>query len=86
MPKYIKKPIIIIAEQFDGSIESAKKIEQLNPSAVSIEKTDRIELYVYTMNGRTKVELYDWVLLDEETDDIWPCNSLMFARNYEEVG
>lgn len=78
MPKFRKKPVVIEAEQFNGSNNpfGACKVEQQTGKS-----------YIETMHdGQTVVlEVGDWVIPDGKPNTFYPCKPDVFEKTYEAV-
>jgi hypothetical protein len=86
--KYRKKPVVIEAMQFDGSVESALKI------FAWAENRDGIEYFV-TTNGGPVIEIVtlegvmranknDWIIRGVK-GEFYPCKPDVFEMTYEAV-
>lgn len=90
MPKFRKKPIVIEAEQFDGSKESASHLSLLYASNVwpdfDGEHGDRYtgRLCVNTLEGIIYASPGDWIITGIEGER-YPCKPNIFEATYEAV-
>ena len=92
MGKFRKKPVVIEAEQFDGSVESCERLIQLYSSDVwpefgYTEETHTTwtgRLVVQTFEGRTFAEPGDWIITGTRGER-YPCKPDIFAAIYESV-
>lgn len=89
MPKFRKKPVIVEAEQFDGSVESAQRLSLLYASNVWPDFSDKTMEYtgrmcVNTLEGIVYANAGDWIITDV-AGERYPCKPLIFAATYEKV-
>jgi hypothetical protein len=76
MPRFRKKPVIIEAEQFDGTND---------PVGVWRREEDRTP-YVVTVHGqRCYIEPGDWIIPEPDGVHYYPCKPDIFAATYEMV-
>jgi hypothetical protein len=91
VPQFRKKPVVIEAQQFDGSWESAKPI--LNwmgndwPIDVShprwADKGGGV-MYVPTLEGEHTASAGDWIIRGVK-GEFYPCKDSIFRLTYEPV-
>ncbi|MCW6112446.1 hypothetical protein [Clostridium sporogenes] len=82
MPKYKKKPVIIEANQYDGTDES---IEWLLPQLKSGEigrATNK--LYIKTLEGVMTANLGDYIIKGVN-EEFYPCKPDIFEKTYQTV-
>lgn len=92
MAKFRKKPVVIEAEQFDGTPESAQRLSLLYASNVWPEfgytpETHTIwqgRLCVKTMEGIIYASPGDWIITGVKGER-YPCKPDIFAATYEAV-
>jgi hypothetical protein len=88
MPFYRKKPVIIEAMQWDGSIETADKIEVWSGGKTACRGTgwndqDTIlAIFVDTLEGQMKAFDGDWIIKGI-VGEFYPCKAEIFAATYE---
>jgi hypothetical protein len=88
MSKFRKKPIIVEAEQFDGTQESITVLCNKYASDVwpefdtSGEFTGRLVIDVH--EGRMIVSKGDWIITDA-AGKRYPCDPEIFKETYEEI-
>ena len=81
MSKFRKKPVVIEAEQFDGTAESCERICGLYPD-VHFVWTD--QLIITTLEGTMYASPGDWIITGVKGER-YPCKPDIFAATYEEV-
>lgn len=87
MAKYRKKPVVIEAQLYDGSVSSAMGIVgwahgELHPSANSIITWDGTNLIVRTLEGALQGSPGDWIIKGVK-GEFYPCKPDIFAATYE---
>lgn len=82
MSKYIKKPIPVNAEQFDG--QTTKYFQELYPDKIKVlfDVDNNSFLEIKTANGPVIANAGDWILSDGK-GDVWPCQKDIFEKTYE---
>lgn len=81
MAKFRKKPVVIEAMHYDGSVTSALDIREWAGCSVG-QKTD--ELCIHTPEGTMNVSRGDWVIRGIK-GEFYPCKPDIFAATYEAV-
>ncbi len=81
--RYRKKPVVIDAIQWDGSVESATKIlhwmfPDIEPDAIACGLT------IATLEGEMKASKGDWIIKGIK-GEFYPCKPDVFAATYEPV-
>lgn len=81
--KYRKKPVVIEAQKWDGSKESATKLlhwmfPDIEPDA------EANELTIDTLEGKMRVSPGDWVICGVK-GEFYPCKPDIFEATYEEL-
>jgi hypothetical protein len=92
MPKFRKKPIVVEAEQFDGTAESAERLTRLYASNVCPEFGSTQEthdqftgrLCVQTPEGVIYAGPGDWIITGV-AGERYPCRDDIFRATYEPV-
>jgi len=84
--KFRKKPVVIDAEQFDGTEESIVKIlamvrGQANAAAIRAEQDC---LFIPTMEGTMRADKGDWIIRGVQAE-IYPCKPDIFEATYEKA-
>jgi hypothetical protein len=79
--KFREKPIIIEAECYDGTNESAKRIMGMGGTR---EIRNRPEgLYIETFDGVIRANIGDWIISGKR--ELYPCKPDIFEAAYEPV-
>ena len=82
MEKFRKKPVVIEAMQFDGTIESANEIQLLiDGRQTSIEGWNGI-VEIKTLEGTMRADPGDWIIRGVK-GEFYPCKPDVFAATYE---
>lgn len=81
--KYRKKPVVIDAEKFDGSYDSAKLIVAWSCGACTADNGDGT-LSVVTAEGTMKANPGDWIIKGVK-GEFYPCKPDIFEATYELV-
>ena len=86
MPKFRKKPVVIEAVLFDGSIQTADAIEAWSQGATVCRMTDDFtpSLFVSTLEGEMRAGPGDWIIRGVR-GEFYPCKPDIFEATYEEV-
>lgn len=79
--KFRKKPVVIEAIQFDGTIQS---VESLNIPELSQDLGSRT-IQIATLEGVMTAQPGDWIIRGIN-GEYYPCKPDIFAATYEEVG
>jgi hypothetical protein len=87
--RYRKKPVVIDAMQFDGTVESADAIMEWNapyqPPPSRITFTPSIPaLNVQTLEGLMRADVGDYIIRGVR-GEFYPCKPDIFALTYEPV-
>ena len=89
MAKFRKRPVVIEAEQFDGSLHSANKLVMANIGHVHPELlgedlrwTGRLE--VKSREGVIYADPGDWIIIGI-AGERYPCKPEIFAATYDAV-
>lgn len=87
MPKYKKKPVIVDAIIWDGSAKSFHQIVMMNNSDFTpvIKHPKNSDcLLVVTLNGKSRVDLNDYVIRTIN-GELYPCKPNLFKQLYDKV-
>src|SRR3990167_2486754 len=96
MSRFRKKPVVIEAMQFDGSVESATAICEWAGHDIESEEPwidfvvhdseprDAHDVQVHTLEGDMLVSVNDWVIRGVK-GEFYPCKPDIFAATYEAV-
>ncbi len=87
MPKFTKKPITIVAEQFDGTELSADLIiDWITDNRGAAWKIHRVpgrtEFVIGTLEGNMEVSVGDYVIKGVK-GEFYPCKPDIFAETYD---
>lgn len=86
--KFRKKPIIVDAEQFDGTIECAERLGvtvSIDPSPQIFQDEKREKrFYIQTSEGIENISAGDWVITGIDGEK-FPCRSSVFNQTYTPV-
>lgn len=81
MPKYRKKPVVIEARQFDGSLESAQPILEWIGDARPAEYEDG-HMLIKTLEGEHRADPGDWIIRGVQ-GEFYPCKPDIFTATYD---
>ena len=86
MPQFRKKPVVIEAMQFDGSIQSADALEEWSKGATRCRLAPdfTVAVYVTTLEGVMAAAPGDWIIKGVK-GEFYPCKPDIFAATYEAV-
>ncbi len=79
--KYRKKPVVIEAMQWDGSIQSADQIEDWSQHATYCYGIPPA-IYVNTLEGEMRANPQDFIIRGVK-GEFYPCKPDIFAATYE---
>jgi hypothetical protein len=79
MPKYRKKPVIVEAEQWDGSYDGALSIRHFLECEHEILKD---KIIIKTLEGDMEASPGDWVIKGVK-GEFYPCKPDIFEATYE---
>jgi hypothetical protein len=85
--KFRKKPVVIEAMPYDGTVGAGGEIVDWvkrsdPPGTIGVVLTDISALYIETLEGRRRVAPGDWVIRGVQ-GEFYPCKSDIFAATYE---
>lgn len=83
MKLYRKKPVVVEAVRFDGSLPCALDIIGWSNGEVGIGNGTN-QLAIETKEGVMTAELGDWIIKGV-ADEFYPCKPDIFKATYEEV-
>ena len=84
--KFRKKPVIISAMQWDGSLESIDKINSRFGDDVEYHvDDDEIHVYCHTLEGQLGVSKNDWIIKGIK-GEVYPCKPDIFDATYVPAG
>lgn len=84
MPKFVKKPVVIEACQFDGAniTEIENFVGKKLPTVIS--SNEDTQLVVSTLEGDMKASKGDWIIKGVN-GEFYPIKSEIFFKTYEKV-
>jgi hypothetical protein len=80
--KFRKKPVVIEAERYDGTIESVERIMDMGGTREI--KNSPEGLYIITLEGTMKANIGDWIIRGVK-GELYPCKPDIFDATYEPV-
>lgn len=81
--KYRKKPVVIEAEQWDGTVESFNKIDLLNIDGNDfILRKENGTLLIPTLEGDMIASIGDYIIRGV-SGEVYPCKPDIFDMTYE---
>jgi|JI6StandDraft_1071083.scaffolds.fasta_scaffold758432_2 hypothetical protein len=85
MGYFRKKPVLIEAKQFDGTLAGAAKLTTWMDAFGASWRIDpvEVELYVVTLEGEMRVSSGDW-LIQGVAEEFYPCRADIFWATYDE--
>lgn len=81
MVAYRKKPVVIEARQFDGSLPAALDLRQWIGNAGHVQEGDLITLTIHTLEGDHRADPGDWIIRGVK-GEFYPCKPDI-AATYE---
>lgn len=84
MAKFRKKPVVIEAVQWDGTIEGGNEIIDWAGNKVFWLKGWTSRLVIDTLEGTMEVGRKDWVIRGV-AGEFYPCKPDIFEKTYEEI-
>jgi len=81
MGYFRKKPVVIEAELWDGTLRRAREIASWSADAVAVAYT---ELRIKTLEGEMAVLPGDWIIKGVK-GEFYPCKPDIFEQTYEPV-
>ena len=85
--QFRKKPVIIEAEQWDGTYSCAMKIQEelgVDTSGMRWTNEDVRQWIIYTLEGNHEVTKGDWIIKGVK-GECYPCKPDIFEMTYEKV-
>ena len=79
MPKFRKKPVVIEAENWDGTLKRAREICSWSSDAVRVAYT---ELRIKTLEGEMAAIPGDWIIRGV-AGEFYPCKPDIFKATYD---
>lgn len=84
MPKFRKKPVVIDAVLWDGSIEAWLAITAISFPTVFTPKDESFDFYISTLEGDMLCRKGDWVIKGVN-GEFYPCKPDIFEKTYDIV-
>jgi len=81
MPMFRKKPVIIEARQWDGSLTSFNDIAEWSEGKVTFSERT---LKIATLEGIMTADPNDWII-QGVSKEFYPCKPDIFEKTYEKV-
>lgn len=83
--RFRKKPVIVEARQFDGSLDA--ELEEWLGDWFMSWRPSQMQLIFSVAKGRSEcmVEAGDWIIKEPDGVGFYPCTATDFALTYEEV-
>lgn len=85
MPKFRKKPVVVDAIQFDGTVEGVGRIMDFTDRSV-IRRVDELAgtdgFFVHTLEGDMAFGEGDWIIKGV-AGEFYPCKPEIFEATYE---
>jgi len=90
MSKYRKKPVVIEAIKWDGTLFTLKQLQSMGMETTSYEadyfRVNGISgLVIKTLEGQHIADLGDWIIKGVK-GEFYPCKPDIFEMTYEPVG
>ena len=84
--RYRKKPVVIEAMHWDGSIQSADAIEAWSGGATRCRAQSDMTLWIFieTIEGEMRAGPGDWIIRGVR-GEFYPCKNEIFEQTYEVV-
>lgn len=82
--KFRKKPVVIEAVKWDGTMNTYIKILGLNRLQRGIRKVASGEMFIDTLEGEHEAKIGDWIIQGVK-GELYPCKSDIFEMTYEPV-
>lgn len=85
MEKFKKKPVVIDAVQWDGTLEMASRLAQLTTDKYKFTfNADTRSLHIGTLEGKMRADVNDWIIRGV-AGEFYPCKPDIFTQTYEKV-
>lgn len=84
MAKFRKKPVVIEAVLWDGSIGSLEEIELFDDAGVINTNLSKNELQIVTSEGVMTASQGDWIIKGI-AGEMYPCKNEIFIATYDSV-
>ena len=85
MAKYKKKPVIIDAWEFDGSLDFSKTLpKEIKDDTEKFRLSQDSKLLIQTLEGEMEANVGDMIIKGIQ-GEFYPCKPDIFKETYEEV-
>ena len=85
MAKFRKKPVIVNAEQWKGTVESLCILEDFMGDGPQADFTQSPPpIFIETLEGKMRGDVGDWIIKGI-SGEFYPCKPDIFRLTYEEV-
>lgn len=81
--KYQKKPVVIEAVQWDGTLESANEINEFTHDTVTMSPISKV-IHIQTLEGIMTASVGDFIIKGVK-GEFYPCKPDIFAETYMEA-
>lgn len=91
MDRYRKKPVVVEAVRWDGSLKSTKDVTRWCGGAYDFavkpsDHTDKAEwIFIPTLEGVMRADVGDWIIKGVK-GEFYPCKNEIFEETYEREG
>lgn len=82
MPKFRKRPVVIEAQQYDGTLASIAGVLAASKQTEVGQDLIDPDLIIPTLEGEMRAEVGDWVICGTH-GELYPVKSEIFSANYE---
>jgi len=82
--KFRKKPVVIDATQFDGSLESCREFHKNYREIDWSYTNNKYYLVITTLEGKMIASKGDWII-QGVNGELYPCKPDIFEKTYEKV-
>lgn len=86
MKKYVKKPVMVEAIQWDGN--NTKEVYDFAGASITIPYSDRnineSKIVLHTLEGPINASLFDYIIKGVK-GEMYPCKPDIFKMSYEEI-
>lgn len=82
MPKFRKKPVVIEAWRFDGSLSSIESLLDLSGALTVAGGSSDLHAEITTLEGVMTASVGDWIIRGDK-GELYPCKPDIFAATYD---
>lgn len=83
--KYVKKPIIVDAEQFSVVSSRVQNGVCGYGGRCKQDGLETMQLHIHTLHGNLDLEDGDWIIAESDGIHFYPCKNDIFVATYEKV-